>query len=325
VTTRTAQSRRTRCADSPEARRAEAGFTLIEMLAVVGFSAVLMLFAVNFYVEITRASEAATAQTRGSRRAAAILDRIARDLEATVLVKKPEELDPLSHPWVFLAEDRGGAEGAERLKFVTRGRILRSAALHESDLEVVAYVAREAEDRGLELLRWSSPRLPEELDRSFPAGEVDGAVRFAEGLASFGVVFMDDSSQWKSEWDSSTLADSSQLPLAAEISLAMLPEGDSVQEKSPRLYQLRVLLPVRPLDLQALLDPGAGAGGEDEEEEELDDECVATVGECITRNPEAFDALRAARPDLGPVIDSIQDQCYADYASTFDIPVGGCE
>ena len=49
---------------------ARAGFTLIEMLAVTTLTAVMMLYAVNFYREITRATEAATAQTRDGRRAA---------------------------------------------------------------------------------------------------------------------------------------------------------------------------------------------------------------------------------------------------------------
>ncbi len=93
----TALSHRTPSTPLTGGRPDESGFTLIELLAVVGFSAVLMLFAVNFYLDITRASEAATQQTRDSRRAVALLDRIARDLEATVLVRKPDgRRSPLS-------------------------------------------------------------------------------------------------------------------------------------------------------------------------------------------------------------------------------------
>jgi type II secretory pathway component PulJ len=295
------------------------GFTLIEMLAVVGFTAVLMLFAVNFYMEITRASEAATAQTRDGRRATALLDRIARDLEAAVLVKKPDEVDPLSHPWVFLAEDRGGTDGAEHLKFITRSRISRSTALHESDLETVSYVLREGESGGLELLRWSSPRLPEELDRSFPESDVEGAVLFAQNLASFGVRFMDDSSEWKSEWDSSTLIDSSELPLAAEISVAVLPESDSIAEEEPEVHQLRVLLPVRPLDLQALFDAG-------KPEEGTGCSTGPTVGACLADNPEAHAQLRKADPEGAAQIDEFLNDCFSDHSNLFGgIYLVGCE
>jgi prepilin-type N-terminal cleavage/methylation domain-containing protein len=308
-----------RTAPSFRARR-PCGFTLIEMLAVLGFTAVLMLFAADFYLEITRVSESATERTRVSRRATALLDRIARDLEATVLVKKPPEVDPLFHPWVFLAEDRSGAEGAEHLKFTTRSRLPRATALHESDHEVVAYVLREADAGGLELLRWSSPRLPEELDRSFPTSEVEGALLFADDLVSFGVRFLDEASEWKSEWDSSTLADSSALPLAAEISLAILPEEGPLAEKEPELYSRRVLMPVRPLDLEALLDSGP------EEEEETGCATGMTVGACVAANLAEFDALRAVDPNLATEIDEVLNECYADHPELFaDIEEKDCE
>jgi type II secretory pathway component PulJ len=283
---------------------------LIEMLAVLGFTALLMLFAVNFYLDVTRASEVATEKTRSSRRAVAVLDRIARDLEATLLVKKPDEVDPLFHPWVFLAEDRGGGEGAEHLRFTTRSRIPHSTALHEADYQVVSYALREGEDGGLELLRWSSPRLPEELDRSFPTSELEGAVLFAEDLASFGVRFMDDSSEWKSEWDSSTLVDSSELPLGAEISVAFLPENDPFAEEEPEVYLRRVRIPVRPLDLQALLDSG---------QPDEDTGCATgmTVGACVAANFTEFDELRADDPSLATEIDRVLNDCYADHPELF--------
>lgn len=303
---------------------AESGFTLIELLAVVGFTAVLMLFAVNFYLEITRASEAATARTRDSRRAIALLDRIARDLEAAVLVRKPAEVDPLYHPWVFLAEDRGGDEGAERLKFTTRSRVLRSTAHHESDLEVVSYALREGEEAGFELLRWSSPRLPEELDRTFPESEADGAVLFAEGLASFGVRFMDESGQWNSDWDSSTLVDSSELPLAAEISVAILPASDSLAEREPEVYLRRVLMPVRPLDLEEILASQSGSDTDGSEDQDGGD--AMTVGECRNRNAQQFADFEAANPDLAPAVDSLLDLPFSDYADFFaGIGLEGCE
>jgi hypothetical protein len=282
---------------------------------VVAFTAVLMLFAVNFYLDITRASAVATQQTRDSRRAIALLDRIARDLEAAMLVSKPEELDPLYHPWVFVAEDRvggGGAEGADHLRFITRSRVLRSSAVHESDFEVVSYALRDTDDRGTELLRWSSPRLPEELDRSFPAADAEGAALFADELASFGVKFLDDEGGWRSEWDSSTLVDSSELPLAAEISVAILPPSDAFGEEEPDVYRRQVLLPVRPLDPEALLAAGGpedGDGGG----------CSTgpTVRECIEANPELA-ALAAGSGQLA-VAEEFADECFSSHASRFGV------
>jgi hypothetical protein len=274
---------------------------------------VLLLFAVNFYLDITRASEAATQRIRDSRRAIALLDRIARDLEATVLVRKPEEVDPLYHPWVFVAEDRvggGGAEGAEHLRFITRSRVLRSSAVHESDLEVVSYALRGAADRGVELLRWSSPRLPEELDRSFPASDDEAAALFSSELASFGVKFLDEEGDWRSEWDSSTLVESSELPLAAEISVAILPASDSLEEEEPEVYRRRVLIPVRPLDAEALL-----TAGESEDDDGSGCSTGPTVRECIEGNP-AFAAL-PAESDLLAVVEEFGDECFSSHASRF--------
>jgi hypothetical protein len=272
---------------------------------------------VNFYLEITRATEAATTRTRDSRRAVALLDRIARDLESAVLVSKPDDVDPLYHPWLFLAEDRGGEEGADHLRFTTRSRLLRSTAHHESDLEVVSYALREGNDAGLELLRWSSPRLPEEPDRSFPESEADGAVLFAEGLASFGVRFLDEAGQWNSAWDSSTLVDSSELPVAAEISVAILPESDPLAERQPEVHLRRVLIPVRPLDLELLL-----------EAQEPESGCATgmTVGACVAANLTAFDELRTVDPNLADEIDQVLNECYADHPELFvDIDEKDCE
>ena len=46
---------------------------------------------------------------------------------------------------------------------MTRGRKPRAGAGHQSDFEVVAYSLRSAEEdeEAFELMRWSSPRMPE--------------------------------------------------------------------------------------------------------------------------------------------------------------------
>jgi hypothetical protein len=222
-------------------------------------------------VDLSRASQRATEHTRGIRRATSILDRVARDFESTVLVAKAPEVDPLDHPWIFLGESRGSDAGADHLKFVRRGHQPRRSEAHESDLEVVAYSLRRSEEDDFELLRWSYPRLPESLDREIPDDESEGAVLLADGLASFGVRFIDEFGAETSNWDSSQLVDSSELPLAVEIELALFdPEADPDIE--PRLYSRRVVLPVRPLDMQELLDPNSLVSGGDGTEADLEDE-----------------------------------------------------
>jgi hypothetical protein len=102
----------------------------------------------------------------------------------------------------------------------------------------------------------------------------------ADGIASFALRFLDDQGEWVTEWDSSLLLDSSELPIAVEIELQLAtwdPVTEEMQVSPP--YLRRALLPVRPLDLTTLLDPVAYNGGGEGEDEE--GECELTVADCI--------------------------------------------
>jgi prepilin-type N-terminal cleavage/methylation domain-containing protein len=326
-------------------RTRAAGFTLIEMMAVALLTAVVLAAAADFYIDLSTASRAAIERVRGERRAVAILDRVARDLESSVLVKKPADLDPLAHPWLFLAEGAGEL-GAERLMFVSRGRVPRVSALRESDLERVAYWLHEREDGSQELVRWSNPHLPESLDRNFPAGDDPGAAVLAEGVAAFGVRFLGEAGEWVPAWDSSQLVESSELPLAAEISIELLPEAEdgtpvevdpaAEAEAEPRIVTRQVLLPLRPRDVEKELNPEAGEDqgdeGDDEDEDAEDGEgeddglagedgeaCV-TVAQCIALNQALFDSLE---PETQQAIQGMGGLCFKDVS--IGLPVVGCE
>ncbi|MEN8184604.1 MAG: hypothetical protein ABFS46_18940, partial [Myxococcota bacterium] len=84
--------------------------------------------------------------------------------------------------------------------------------------------------------------------------------------------FLTDDGEWVASFDSSQLAQSGQLPVAAEVELAFLeqdPEGEWVAGPA---YQRRVLMPLRPFDLQAEVEEAAAlAGGQGEEEEESEE------------------------------------------------------
>ncbi|MDH3213211.1 MAG: hypothetical protein OEM05_12065 [Myxococcales bacterium] len=254
--------------------RRAAAFTLIEVLAVVLLTGLVLGIALDFYVDLSRAGNRAADHTRGVRRATAILDRMARDFEAAVLVRKPDDVDPLAHPWVFLAESEYSSTGADHIKFVTRNHRPRSTGGHESDLAVVSYTVQRGEDDELELRRWSSPRLPEGLDRSFPSDSDDAAALLADGIASFGVALVDEAGGRSARWDSSQLVESSELPMAVEIEVAMLSSDGS----EPVPYRRRVLLTVRPLDLVALLDPQGAAGGGGADDEEAGEDADGSIG-----------------------------------------------
>lgn len=335
------------------ARRAQ-GFTLFEMLAVVALTTLVITVAVNFFLELSRASSTAAERMRAERRASALLDRVARDLEGTYLVKKPKETDPLEHPWLFLAESTGagGGAGADRLKFETRSAVRRTSAEHESDVTVVAYGARPSAEGGIEIVRWSAPRLPEGLDRDIPVDEGSDAQVLTSGVATFGVRFLDEAGAWQTAWDSSQLTDSSELPVGAEIEVTMLaPEGpvsDADAASQPEAvgpFVRQVILPVRPIDLEALLEPdeaaAAAAAGEEKEDEDgektsgegesqqakadaaKEDEPCMTVAQCLSLNPGVVQQF----PQIQSIITAIGGQCFRDVAAS--IPPGvnlvGCQ
>jgi len=251
--------------------RKRKGFTLLEVMAVVALIGVVFFVALSFYTDLARASTRASNHTRGIRRASAILDRVARDIEGAMLLVKPPEMDPLAFPWIFLGETRLGGDASERLKFVTRNHDPTRTDSAETNLATVAYMVESQPDDSIALYRWTSPRLPESLDKSFPREGDDGSFLLAEGLRYFGFSFLGEGGELRSEWDSSTLLESSSLPLAVEIRLSLMADRTS-DEKEPPVYRRRVLIPVRPLDLAALADPnnpifGTGEGKDSEDED----------------------------------------------------------
>jgi type II secretory pathway component PulJ len=248
-----------------------AGFTLLELMGVVALISVVFFVALNFYVDLSRASTRASNHTRDIRRATAILDRVARDIEGAFLIEKPPEVDPVAFPWLFYAETRLGGDASDRLKFISRNHDPTRTDSAETNLAVVALLAESSPDDSISLYRWSSPRLPERLDKSFPREDDEGSHLLAEGLYSFGMTFFGEDGEPLRDWDSSTLLESSALPVAVEIALSMMPARGE-EELQPTVYRRKVLIPVRPLDLVALADPNNPlAGGEEDEAEQEED------------------------------------------------------
>jgi type II secretory pathway component PulJ len=302
--------------------RPAAGFTLFEVLGVVFVTALVLGFATDYYIDLSRASSRASENTRDVRHAAAILDRIARDFESTLLVAKPEEVDPISHPWLFVAEVEDGDSGADHIKFVTRNFQPRRSEAHESDLTVVAYVTSPSqEDDRFDLYRWTSPQLPEDLDRSFPSPDDEASVLLAEGLTDFGVRFYDEAGEETDSWDSTTLTQSSTLPGSVVITVGISDSdsGTAVDSEDLTLFSRRVVLPLRPLDLVALLDPERGVGGADVDRDgdgipgiDLDGDGIPDID--LGANGIPDDEATGPESTAGPrVSDCVDIQAWIDY------------
>jgi hypothetical protein len=98
--------------------------------------------------------------------------------------------------------------------------------------------------------------------------------------------------------------------VAVEIAVAILPPSDAIGEEEPDVYRRQVLLPIRPLDPEALLaaeeaEDGDGSG------------CATgpTVRECVEGDP-SFAALPAGS-DLLAMAEEFADECFSSHADRF--------
>jgi prepilin-type N-terminal cleavage/methylation domain-containing protein len=266
------------------------GFTMIEMLAVLLLLSLVMGFVIDAYFDLSNATTRASQTTRYMRRTATLLDRIADDFGRAMLVRKPDSVDPLTHPWLFLGESHESREGADHIKFDARRAANRRSEGPVSDVETVAYVLR-LNEKGdaYALYRWSYPQLPDGLDRDFPAAGDPASLLLTDGVQAFGVRFLTPAGDWLDSWDSSQLEQSGTLPVAVQIRLSLMPPADA-PDGVDAVYSRLVRLPLPALDLEALFDPatyggeaGAGANAEDA------DRANATLADCID-----FQALRSS-------------------------------
>ena len=240
-----------------------AGFTLIEVLAVVLMTGVLMGVALNFYLDLSRASNRAADNTRGTRRTAAVLDRIVTDLENVAFLHKPDARDAgildLLRRW---RRPQLGPSGSSS----SRAGTMRGAAVPESDLAVVTYTLRRSQGRRRRAVaRRFGPRTASTVPSRFAAAErlvvLPRGGRLRRRLPR---------PVRAHAWDSSSLVEETELPAAVEIRLAMT---EPSQNPENLVIQHRwVRLPIRPIDLEAMFK----AAGDEEGEEQ-----AKTVCDCI--------------------------------------------
>jgi len=309
------------------------GFTLIEVIAGVFLTAIVMSVAFSIYVGISRNTERANATIRQTRSGMTILDRLARDLQTAFLVVKPEGKDWFDHGWLFRAESETASEGADRVRFISHKPRRRSSEGHSSDFATISYMLEESpEGRGMELLRMVEPNVPDSQRRDFPYSNEEGVVMMADGIQSLGMHFLGAGGDWVDNWDSTLLTQSNELPIAVELELVMLPEDIDandpfafVDEDDLPVRRRVVTLPMRPIEI-----PTNTAS------EDGDSECALTVSGCLAKqSEETLDAL-----DEGCAFDSSADgasycshmedagACWEDVSHLFadsGVLISGCE
>jgi len=271
-----------------QANSNRAGFTLIEVMAAVLLSGIVMSIAVSFQINLGSATNAARERLRTQRQAVALLDRLARDLASTYFIAPSERVKDGVNPWVFVTgRDFVGDDKSDKIKFITRNYQPQSLDGHASDLAVVAYYLTEELDRpGYRLMRWRDTHMPEVYDPSFPAEDSPQADIIGENLASFSLSLIDSGGGEVSDWNAMSKRGAESLPVAVNIEISMLnqyeidlnydPDGfdnqvddfedleiDDEPDSGRVVYSKLVILPLRPLDWSFLESQARTALGGD--------------------------------------------------------------
>ncbi|HIL02099.1 MAG TPA: prepilin-type N-terminal cleavage/methylation domain-containing protein [Myxococcales bacterium] len=290
------------------------GFTLIEVLAAVFLTSMVITFAVSFYIDLANLSQRAIARTRENLQAASALDRIGRDLANTAFWLKAEEDDPFTHPWSFQAESRFSFDGSDTIRFNTRSKSPGEGTFHDSDLLQVVYQVTSEEDGSLTLFRWSSPGLPVAYEGGYPSVDDERSFVVSEGLGSLTLRFLGSGGEWVSSWDSSQLENSEALPIAVEIDISIWNEEDSENwnDEDKKHFTKQVVLYQRPVDLNEMIrkrdeaeaNANQAGGGLASNQRRANGESSRDGSD--PNNPNANDFFGGAKPPKGSMGDLIQ-------------------
>lgn len=274
-------------------RRAESGFTLLEVLAAVVIMSLILTFAFQAYQGISNAYTRVSQGASRDRAADIVLDRLERELVGAVLVQREEGADPLLHPYFFFAAPRmySDTEGDE-LRFVTQTP-LRSPGGSTTGPALVTYgTAPSQSGPGLALVR-QQEKLPAELAKDVVWTEPQIMV---DNVAEFIVRYTGEDGQPAENWDSTGVEKLDQLPLSLVLAISLYEEGPD-GEMTPGPEQTRaVSLPVRPFRLSP-------EQGKDRDKADCGD--GVSVGECMAAFQEQ---IAQASPALASAISDAQSQ-----------------
>ena len=275
--------------------RSTRGFTLIEVIGAFFLTIVLMFFVFGTFTENGRQRAAATEMMRVESTSGAALAQVARDLEAALYVARPENRDARDHAWLFVAENSGEL-GARLLRFQTQNVPRGNLGEHASTWVDVAYFLTEEEydpdtvgfgsGPSYTLWRWRSVRPPTDATRRIPDENDPRSARVAEGLADFGVTFLDANGSAVDEWDSTVGTGETPLPTAAEIRVSLFEEPRGTEAAAddallvpgrPRMRAVALAMN-QPIDVAALVAMS-------QSEEDLD---CSTISDCADIDDEWF-------------------------------------
>lgn len=300
--------------------RARAGFTLLEMLISIAVTALIVMTAVQAYRSITRAQEQQAGTLDRERSAQVLLDRLEQELSGTLLVKQPQDADPLQQTYLFYGVDVPSPSGdGDAVRFVTLSPARAPGAPALVPPRMVTYAAVSNDDVGFALVRREAPR-PPALDKAIDVQ--DGQV-VLEDLLEFKLSYvLEETGEELPVWDSSEVGLRDSLPSAVNASVTLFELDESGEVVPGPAHERMIPLPMRPIDLEELRAAAAGAGAAGgacltgaecaakfgalleaatpEQRAKLDAELQARAQQCFEPSSPLADVLR----DLGADVDS---------------------
>ena len=198
-------------------RRAQGGFTLIEVLIAISILVLMMVIAWGTATQTMRAKKHFGAQQDRYREARAAMSRMVSDLEMAYLSSNEDRMMNETRTF-FLGES---SSDIDTLRFSTFSHQRLYADANESDQTVVLYYsAPDRDDHSkTNLMRRENRRMGNEKPESLPG---DADVLFS-GVSKLKFFYFDvRNNEWKDEWKTTSPEHQNKMPDRVKIQLSFL-------------------------------------------------------------------------------------------------------
>jgi general secretion pathway protein J len=173
--------------NTDKTRRSESGFTLIEVLVVIGIMAIVLSSIYGIFAAVSQTKDRLDNDSESYHRARVVFERLGRELHSAYYRTDHDEC-------LFVGTITD--EDLFTLEFSTSA--VSPLSIEGTAFVVIKYVLEEdleAEDGGFVLLRTESPLLSSEREDSDSL-----ALRFVSGIKSMSLRYY-GSGEWQSSWD----------------------------------------------------------------------------------------------------------------------------
>jgi type II secretion system protein J len=217
---------------APAGRPCHAGFSLLELILVMGMIAMITLSMYNAMNVANKAKRSANDAVQPARTASIAADLIRSDLENVLPIKPPPAM-----AYEFIGQHQaGGANGdADTVEFFTLGRDENAKDQPLSDgIRHVAFVLR---------TDLNPPALVRQVQRDLISQEQQQPEEqiLVTGVRNFSLRYY-DGLEWQETWDSTTLNDA--LPLAVAVTMDIDLPGSDPRDPNTHPQHITKIIPL---------------------------------------------------------------------------------